>query len=76
MKHENRIFEFFLNQVRLKNGVYFDDFSARTGLPWQVVEARVQQAIDKGLLERAQMRIKPTELGWKFVNDIQQLFLP
>jgi len=40
------------------------------------VEQLVQQAIDQGLLQSTQFRIKPTELGWKFVNDIQQLFLP
>jgi len=71
-----RIFEFFLNQLRLKQGVYIDDFSARTGLSWQVVESRVQQAIDKGLLEAHDTHVRPTELGWKFVNDIQQMFLP
>ena len=45
------MFEFFLNQLRLKQGVSIDDFSARTGLPWQVVESRVQKAVDRGLLE-------------------------
>jgi len=73
---EDRVFEFFLNQLRLKNGVHIDDFSARTGLAWRVVESRVQQAIDKGLLEVNEKRLRPTQLGWKFVNDIQQLFLP
>ena len=73
---EERVFEFFLNQLRLKDGVFIDDFSARTGLPWQAVESRVQIAVDRGLLERHEQRLKPTGLGWKFVNDIQQLFLP
>lgn len=72
---EDLVFEFFLNQLRLKNGVYVDDFTARTGLSWRVVESRVQQAVDQGLLELAQKRLRPTGLGWKFVNDIQQLFL-
>ncbi len=76
LSSEERVFEFFLNQLRLKQGVFIDDFSARTGLSWQVVESRVQQAIDKGLLEVYHARVRPTELGWKFVNDIQQLFLP
>ena len=76
LSDEERVFEFFLNQLRLKHGVYINDFSARTGLPWQVVESRVQQAVDKGLLEVHQARVRPTGLGWKFVNDIQQLFLP
>ncbi len=75
LSSEERVFEFFLNQLRLKNGVHVDDFTARTGLPWGVVESRVQQAVDKGLLELAQKRLRPTDLGWKFVNDIQQLFL-
>jgi oxygen-independent coproporphyrinogen-3 oxidase len=73
---EERVFEFFLNQLRLKQGVYIDDFSARTGLSWEVVESRVQQAIDTGLLELHRQRVRPTGLGWKFVNDIQQIFLP
>lgn len=73
---KERVFEFFLNQLRLKHGVNIGDFSARTGLSWQVVESRVQQAIDKGLMEIDRTSLRPTELGWKFVNDIQQIFLP
>jgi len=76
LNDEDRVFEFFLNQLRLKNGFKIDDFTARTGLAWQVVESRVQRAIDKGLLELSEKRLRPTELGWRFVNDIQQLFLP
>jgi hypothetical protein len=41
-----------------------------------VVEARVHEAIEKGLLEVHQERLRPTELGWRFVNDTQQMFLP
>ncbi len=67
---DERVFEFFLNQLRLRQGVYIKDFSARTGLSWQVVKQRVQQAVDRGLLEVHQERVRPTELGWKFVNDI------
>lgn len=70
------VFEFFLNQLRLKQGVTIDDFGLRTGLSWEVVESRVQQAIDKGLLEIDQGHVKATGLGWKFVDDIQQMFLP
>ncbi|GMR14813.1 MAG: radical SAM family heme chaperone HemW [Gammaproteobacteria bacterium] len=73
---DERVFEFFLNQLRLKRGVYIDDFGPRTGLQWKIVETRVQKAIDTGLLEVVQKRLRPTSLGWKFVNDIQQMFLP
>lgn len=71
-----RVFEFFLNQLRLKQGVHLDDFSPRTGLPWSSVESRVREAVDRGLLQQDGQRLKPTSLGWKFVNDIQQIFLP
>jgi len=73
---DERVFEFFLNQLRLKQGVHIDDFPPRTGLSWQVVEERVQTAINSGLLEAVQTRLKPTSLGWRFVNDVQQIFLP
>ena len=73
---EERVFEFFLNQLRLKQGVQISDFSPRTGLPWQVVESRVQQAVDQGLLEVDQSHLRATALGWRFVNDTQQIFLP
>jgi len=76
LQDDELVFEFFLNQLRLKQGVRVDDFSVRTGLPWQVVESRVQTALDKGLLEAGNGWFRPTSLGWRFVNDIQQLFLP
>ena len=76
LSEEELVFEFFLNQLRLKQGVTIDDFSARTGLPWSLVESRVQQALDRGLLELRQELLRPTALGWNFVNDIQQIFLP
>jgi oxygen-independent coproporphyrinogen-3 oxidase len=76
LNEEERVFEFFLNQLRLKHGVVINDFSARTGLAWERVESRVQEALDKGLLEVQKDRLKPTDLGWRFVNDIQQIFLP
>jgi len=76
LSDEELVFEFFLNQLRLKDGVSIDDFSARTGLPWNVVEARVVKAVDKGLLEVRHEGVSPTVLGWRFVSDIQQIFLP
>ncbi|MDH4018417.1 MAG: radical SAM family heme chaperone HemW [Xanthomonadales bacterium] len=76
LSDEELVFEFFLNQLRLKQGVTIDDFSLRTGLPWSVVESRVNTALEKGLLEVRDKRVCPTDLGWRFVNDTQQIFLP
>ena len=76
LSDEELVFEFFLNQLRLKQGVTINDFSLRTGLPWSVVESRVHKAVERGLLEVRDKRVGPTELGWRFVNDTQQIFLP
>ena len=70
------VFEFFLNQLRLKQGVEIADFSGRTGLQWRLVEPRVAEAVNRGLLKIDNGLVKHTELGWKFVNDSQQIFLP
>ena len=73
---EELVFEFFLNQLRLKQGVKIADFSGRTGLQWQLVESRVAAAVNRGLLSLDDGWVKHTDLGWKFVNDSQQIFLP
>lgn len=76
LAQEDLVFEFFLNRLRLKQGFSVDDFCTRTGLAWDCVEPRVRQAVDKGLLEVRDARVTTSSLGWKFVNDIQQMFLP
>jgi putative oxygen-independent coproporphyrinogen III oxidase len=71
-----RLFEFFLNQLRLKSGVRRADFSGRTGLPWSEAEKGLEKALSRGLLIENDGLFCPTELGWRFVNDTQALFLP
>ena len=71
-----RAFEFFLNQLRLRDGVLKAQFTPRTGLPWSTVESPVAEAIAKGLLEYRGDRLVATDLGWRFVNEVQALFLP
>ena len=39
------------------------------------IEAALQQAEDKGLIERGLARIRPTERGFDFLSDLQSLFL-
>ena len=73
---EERVFEFFLNQLRVRAGVERRHFTPRTGLPWPVVEARVDALVRRGLLEDLGERYVPTDTGWRFVNDLQAEFLP
>lgn len=69
-------FEFMLNALRLRNGVPFEYFSERTGFSSQLINKSVQQAIDKRLMADRLDRLQATELGWRFLTDLQALFLP
>jgi oxygen-independent coproporphyrinogen-3 oxidase len=68
-------FEFMLNALRLIDGFDVNLFSERTGLTISAVEKSLNAAENKGLLYRDHKIIKPTELGRRFLNDLQQIFL-
>jgi putative oxygen-independent coproporphyrinogen III oxidase len=68
-------FEFMLNALRLREGFRLQDFSERTGLPLTAIQAGLDQAERKGLIERDFARVRPTERGFDFLNDLQMLFL-
>jgi oxygen-independent coproporphyrinogen-3 oxidase len=69
-------FEFMLNALRLKDGFALASFGERTGLPLSAIEAPVGEAERRGLVERDLRWLKPTPLGFDFLSDLQQLFLP
>ena len=71
-----RVFEFFLNQLRLRDGVLKDQLEPRAGVAWSEVSARVGDAVEKGLLRDENGVLSPTDLGWRFSNEIQAIFLP
>src|SRR4029077_10858527 len=68
-------FEFMLNALRLTAGVPSALFAERTGYPLSLVARGVEAATRKGLLEPDPTTLKPTELGRRFLNDLQTLFL-
>jgi oxygen-independent coproporphyrinogen-3 oxidase len=72
----DRVFEFFLNQLRLRDGVLKSQFPPRTGLAWKTVQPRVEQVLERGLLEDRGERLVATDTGWRFINEIQAVFLP
>ena len=50
-------------------------FAARTGLQLDALSGYAQ-AISRGLLQADGGQVRPTELGWRFLNDTLELFLP
>jgi oxygen-independent coproporphyrinogen-3 oxidase len=69
-------FEFMLNASRLTEGFDVRLFNERTGLGLNGIEQGLNLAESKGLIERDHKRIRPTALGQRFLNDLQQIFLP
>ncbi len=68
-------FEFMLNALRLFDGVPTSSFTDRTGLSLAVIARQLSEATERGLLDPDPTRIRATELGRRFLNDLQALFL-
>lgn len=68
-------FEFMLNTLRLCEGFNKQLFEQRTGLPYSTIETKVQQLIEKQLLQIDANVIKPTQHGINFLNDVINHFL-
>jgi putative oxygen-independent coproporphyrinogen III oxidase len=69
-------FEFMLNALRLVEGFDVRLFAERTGLPLNAMEAKLTEAERRGLLERTWQRVRPTERGRRFLNELLTTFLP
>jgi putative oxygen-independent coproporphyrinogen III oxidase len=68
-------FEFMLNALRLSDGVDTSTFSERTGLPLSVISKGLDEASKKGLLDENPSKLKPTALGLRYLNNLQEMFL-
>ncbi|MGG7605606.1 radical SAM family heme chaperone HemW [Massilia sp. BKSP1R2A-1] len=68
-------FEFMLNALRLTEGFDPNLFGERTGMNISAIAKALNEAEAKGLIYRDFKLIKPTELGQRFLNDLQEMFL-
>jgi oxygen-independent coproporphyrinogen-3 oxidase len=68
-------FEFMLNALRLTEGFDPNLFGERTGMNIGAIRKALDEAEAKGLLTRDHQLIRPTELGRRFLNDLQEMFL-
>jgi putative oxygen-independent coproporphyrinogen III oxidase len=68
-------FEFMLNALRLNEGFTVRDFRRRTGLEMASVERKLTEGEARGLLLRRADGWHPSELGRRFLNDLQLSFL-
>ena len=71
-----RLFEFMLNALRLQDGFGEDEFEGRTGLDRSAVLPKLENARESGLILRTEGGLwRPSELGARFLNDLQAKFL-
>jgi putative oxygen-independent coproporphyrinogen III oxidase len=68
-------FEFMLNVLRLREGFELARFGERTGLPLTAIQRALNEAEQKGLIERDFQWVRPTARGFDFLSDLQGLFL-
>ncbi len=69
-------FEFMLNALRLHDGFAVNLFAERTGMSLNVIESGLTLAEQKKMIERDHRFIRPTALGYRFLNDLLEIFLP
>jgi putative oxygen-independent coproporphyrinogen III oxidase len=68
-------FEFMLNALRLNEGFEREQYRQRTGLDLATIEQQIQRAEQRRLLAPREGGWQPTELGRRFLNDLQASFL-
>jgi len=68
-------FEFMLNALRLKEGVDLELFFERTGFSYADISSKLALARQKKLLTEDPSRLQATEAGWRFLNELQTIFL-
>ena len=67
--------EFFMNALRLVDGVEMPLFRARTGIDLQRWQPAIAAAEADGLLEQQGLRLKASDRGLQFLNDLLAHFL-
>ena len=68
-------FEFMLNALRLLGGVPARRFSETTGLSVESLEPLLSELREEGLMVGDRERLAVTELGRRFLSDVQERFL-
>jgi oxygen-independent coproporphyrinogen-3 oxidase len=75
VSREDLPFEYMLNALRLKEGFSLTDYMARTGLAMTSLQKGLASAEAKQLIARDLNRVWPTERGFDFLSDLQEMFL-
>lgn len=75
LTEEDKIFEFFLNTLRLTDGVPTALLTSRTGLTLDQIKPKLDFALSQGWLKPYTERLCATSKGYRFLNDLTGIFL-
>jgi oxygen-independent coproporphyrinogen-3 oxidase len=76
VSEEELPFEFMLNTLRLFQATTFEHFQRHTGLSPDVIQPILLKAHSLGWLEMDEKQFCPTPLGYRYLNNLVELFLP
>jgi len=68
--------EFMMNALRLRSGFERELFFANTGILITQIETALTKAEQQGLLQRHGNRIKTSDKGYRFLNELLDCFMP
>lgn len=74
LERSDLVLEFMMNALRLVDGFDESLFEAHTGLPLAEISGSLNEAVEKGMIQREDGRIVPTQLGIDYLNDLLQMF--
>jgi oxygen-independent coproporphyrinogen-3 oxidase len=76
LTRDDAAFEFMMNALRLNNGFETEIFQQHVGLPISTIEGALKQAEEKDWISWELKRIKPTDTGRQYLNNLLELFMP
>ena len=76
LSDQSLLFEFMLNALRLPEGVPLRIFEERTGLSLETLEQKLAPFIENRLIRWAGGRVRATDRGYPYLNDILERLLP
>ena len=68
-------FEYMLNALRLRDGATLAQMQTATGLTVADLEPALTEAQMRGLMVKDAGVLRVTDLGWRFLSDVQTMFL-
>jgi putative oxygen-independent coproporphyrinogen III oxidase len=74
LAREHIVTEFMMNALRLTAGIPSRLFAERTGLPISIVARPLAQAEHRGLITWDTESLRPTDSGFRYLNNLVELF--